>query len=148
WLVPHFEKMLYDNALLLRLYADGHRVFGKERYAETARAIVGYLLAEMLDDQHSGAFFASQDADSEGHEGKFFVWTPSDLHAALGDQRLEDVARAYFGITEEGNFEESGATVLSEVKPTSRVAASLDRPEPDVRAALAEATQKMLALRD
>ncbi len=148
WLVPHFEKMLYDNALLLRLYADGFRVFGKERYAETAREIVGYLFAEMRDDAHGGAFFASQDADSEGHEGKFFVWTPSDLHAAVRDQRLEDVAAQYFGITEEGNFEESGATVLSEVRPVERVAAALDVPLAEARAALATAKERMLAFRE
>ncbi len=148
WLVPHFEKMLYDNALLLRLYADGYRVFGKERYAETARALVGYLFAEMRDDAHGGAFFASQDADSEGHEGKFFVWTPGDLHAAVGDQLLEDVAAAYFGITEEGNFEDSGATVLSEVRPVERVAAALDLPVPEAVAALAAAREKMLAYRE
>src|SRR4051812_15067228 len=76
WLVPHFEKMLYDNALLLRLYTDGSRVFGKESYRDTVREIVAYLFAEMRDDAHGGAFFASQDADSEGHEGRFFVWTP------------------------------------------------------------------------
>jgi uncharacterized protein YyaL (SSP411 family) len=148
WLVPHFEKMLYDNALLLRLYADGFRVFKKERYAETAREIVGYLFAEMRDDAHGGAFFASQDADSEGHEGKFFVWTPSDLHAAIGDQRLEDVATSHFGITEEGNFEDSGATVLSEVRPIERVASALDLPVDEARAALAAAKAKMLAFRE
>jgi uncharacterized protein len=148
WLVPHFEKMLYDNALLLRLYADGYRVFGKERYAETAREIVGYLFAEMRDDVHGGAFFASQDADSEGHEGTFFVWTPSDLHAAVGDQRLEDVASAYFGINEEGNFEESGATVLSEVRPIERVAAALDLSTAAAQAALAAAKERMLAFRE
>lgn len=149
WLVPHFEKMLYDNALLLRLYADGYRVFGEEAYAETARAIVGYLFAEMRDTAHGGAFFASQDADSEGHEGKFFVFTPSDLRAAVGgDQRLFDVAREHFGITEGGNFEESGATVLSEARTIERAAAALDLEVDDARAALAEARRRMLAYRE
>jgi len=149
WLVPHFEKMLYDNALLLRLYADGYRVFGKERYAETALEIVGYLFAEMRDTERGGAFFASQDADSEGHEGKFFVFTPADLHAAIGgDQRIHDVAKAYFGITEEGNFEESGATVLSEARSIERVAAAMDLKVDDARAALAEAKRRMLAFRE
>ncbi|APR79557.1 Thymidylate kinase [Minicystis rosea] len=149
WLVPHFEKMLYDNALLLRLYADGYRVYGKEVYAETARALVAYLFAEMRDDAHGGAFFASQDADSEGHEGKFFVFTPTDLKAAVaGNQRLYDVAAQYFGITEEGNFEESGATVLSEARTLDRVAATLDLKLPEARAALAEASRLMLAYRE
>jgi uncharacterized protein YyaL (SSP411 family) len=147
WLVPHFEKMLYDNALLLRLYVDGYRVFGKERYAQTARAIVGYLLAEMRDEGRTGAFFASQDADSEGHEGKFFVWTPGDLHACLSDPRLEDLVSRHLGITEAGNFEESGATVLSEVEPVERVAEALGLPVDEARAALSAAMEKMLAFR-
>jgi len=148
WLVPHFEKMLYDNALLLRLYADGYRVFGREAHAETARAIVGYLFAEMRDDAHGGGFFASQDADSEGHEGTFFVWTPADVRAAIADPRLEDLATRYFGVTEEGNFEESGATVLSEVLPIERVAEALDLPLAEARAGLARAREKMRAFRE
>jgi hypothetical protein len=149
WLVPHFEKMLYDNALLLRLYADGYRVSGDEAHAETARELVGYLFAEMRDVGHGGAFFASQDADSEGHEGRFFVFTPADLHAAIGaDQGVREVARRFFGITEEGNFEDSGATVLSEVTPIDRVAAAMDLTVPEARAALATAKQRMLAFRE
>ena len=149
WLVPHFEKMLYDNALLLRLYVDGHRVFGGERHAETARALVGYLFAEMRDVDHGGAFFASQDADSEGHEGRFFVFTPADLRAAVGaDQGTEEVARRFFGITEEGNFEDSGATVLSEAEPIERVAAAMHLTIPEARTALAEASRRMLAYRE
>ena len=149
WLVPHFEKMLYDNALLLRLYVDGHRVFGGESHAETARALVGYLFAEMRDTAHGGAFFASQDADSEGHEGRFFVFTPADLSKAIGaDEGMKEVARQFFGITEEGNFEESGATVLSEAKPIDRVAAVMELTVPEARTALAEARRRMLAYRE
>jgi hypothetical protein len=149
WLVPHFEKMLYDNALLLRLYADGYRVFGTEAYAETARELVGYLLAEMRDTAHGGAFFASQDADSEGHEGRFFVFTPADLDAAVGSEaRLRDVATAFFGVTEEGNFEGSGATVLSEARSIAQVAAALELPVHQARAALGEAKARMLAHRE
>ncbi len=147
WLVPHFEKMLYDNALLLRLYVDGYRVFGAERYAETAREIVGYLFAEMEAPQ--GAFYASQDADSEGEEGKFFVFTPADLAAALGEGGpLRELTTAYFGITPEGNFERSRATVLSEVKPIGRVATQLGLAEDEAAALLAAAKVKMLAHRE
>ncbi len=147
WLVPHFEKMLYDNALLLRLYTDGFRAFGAPRYAETARAIVAYLFAEMR--APDGAFYASQDADSEGHEGTFFVWTLADLKAAVGDdQKAYDVARSYFGITEEGNFEDSGRTVLSEARSIERVAAVLEIPRAEAEAALTGAKQAMLAYRE
>jgi uncharacterized protein len=149
WLVPHFEKMLYDNALLLRLYVDGYRVFGDVAYAETAREIVGYLFSEMRDSEHGGAFFASQDADSEGHEGRFFVFTPQDLRDAVGaNPRLFDVAKQHFGITEEGNFEESGRTVLSAVRSIERVAATLDLSLDEARSLLDEARRRMLAFRE
>jgi uncharacterized protein len=147
WLVPHFEKMLYDNALLLRLYTDGYRAFGAPRYAEAAREIVGYLFAEMRSPE--GAFYASQDADSEGYEGKFFVWTLADLKAAVGDGGLAyDAARLHFGITEEGNFEESSATVLSAHRSVDRVASILGAPEADVAQAVEAARSKMLAHRE
>jgi uncharacterized protein YyaL (SSP411 family) len=116
WLVPHFEKMLYDNALLLRLYVDGWRALRDERYADTARDIARYLLREMQSPE--GGFYATQDADSEGEEGRFFVWTPAQVDEACGDDaEAGRTARRVWGITPEGNFEESGATVLSLVQP-------------------------------
>jgi uncharacterized protein YyaL (SSP411 family) len=128
WLVPHFEKMLYDNALLLRLYVDGWRAFEDDRYAETARAIAAYVAREMTSPQ--GGFYATQDADSEGEEGKFFVWTPAQVDAACGDDT--DAARAAkraWGIEEGGNFEGTGATVLSLVDEPreTREAEALER---------------------
>ncbi len=146
WLVPHFEKMLYDNALLLRLYTDGYRVFGDTRFAETVRAIVGWLFAEMRDE--SGAFYATQDADSEGREGVFFVWKPADLRLAVQtDSEAYDVARIYFGVTEEGNFENTGASVLSEVRSIELTAAILDLSLDSARQALVRARGKMLVWR-
>ncbi|MGK3995294.1 thioredoxin domain-containing protein [Sorangium sp. So ce1024] len=153
WLVPHFEKMLYDNALLLRLYVDGFRAFKKPIYAETAREIVGYLFAEMRDPE--GGFYASQDADSEGVEGKFFVWTLDDLRAAVGEDELAyDMARLVFGITEEGNFEDTGATVLSQHRTVEQAAAVLETDDGSAahlercREALARARARMLAARE
>jgi uncharacterized protein YyaL (SSP411 family) len=147
WLVPHFEKMLYDNALLLRLYTDGYRVFKDELFASTAREIVGYLLAEMRDP--SGAFYAAQDADSEGHEGKFFVFDLKDLKAAIGDDGVAyEVLRHAFGIEEQGNFEDSGRTVLSEVMPISTVATTLDLTRGEAEAAFARGKAKLLAYRE
>ncbi|HVY45490.1 MAG TPA: thioredoxin domain-containing protein [Minicystis sp.] len=147
WLVPHFEKMLYDNALLLRLYADGFRVFGEPLFASTARDIVGYLFAEMRD-AATGAFHAAQDADSEGQEGKFFVWSLADLKAAIGDDGVAyEVARHHFGVDEQGNFEHAGLTVLHEAMPIRRVARELDVEPADAERALARARAAMLAYR-
>jgi uncharacterized protein YyaL (SSP411 family) len=124
WLVPHFEKMLYDNALLLRLYVDAFRVTREERYALTAREIVSYTLREMTD--ADGGFYATQDADSEGEEGRFFVWSPAQIAELLsGDEEAAKVAAVFFGVTTEGNFEESGMTVLHEAKSIADVAIQL-----------------------
>ena len=112
WLVPHFEKMLYDNALLLRSYTDGWRATRDARYAQTVLEVAAYLAREMTSPE--GAFYATQDADTEGVEGLFFLWTPAQVDAALGsDAEAARAAKRVWGIDEHGNFEESGATVLS-----------------------------------
>ncbi|HEY1954213.1 MAG TPA: thioredoxin domain-containing protein [Polyangiaceae bacterium] len=144
WLVPHFEKMLYDNALLLRLYVDGWRAFGDERYASTAREIVGYLRREMLDP--GGAFYATQDADSEGEEGKFFVWTQDEVRAAAGDDA--ELACARFGITREGNFEEGPASVLSIAKSIEDLAVRFTAAPSEIERRLEVARAAMLAHRE
>jgi uncharacterized protein YyaL (SSP411 family) len=113
WLVPHFEKMLYDNALLLRTYLDASRAYDEPAFAGVARDIAKYIEREMTDPD--GGFYASQDADSEGMEGAFFVWSPADVEAALGG----DAPRAmeHFGITMAGNMGSTTfKTVLSAVK--------------------------------
>jgi hypothetical protein len=113
WLVPHFEKMLYDNALLLRLYADAFRVEGRPRWAEVAREIYAYVRREMTHDE--GGFYATQDADSEGEEGKFFVWDRAEILEALdGDANRADLVCVRFGVSPRGNFEDTGKTVLHE----------------------------------
>ena len=154
WLVPHFEKMLYDNALLLRAYVDGHRVFGSTSsvsFEGTARALVAWVDREMTDP--SGGYYASQDADSEGVEGKFFVWDPAGVREALaGDERAIAVALLYFGITEEGNFEEHGRvthmTVLHEALPPSAVAAQLDVTETEVRSTVERLERRLFDVRE
>ncbi len=102
WLVPHFEKMLYDNALLLQAYTEAFQLTGRPFYERVVRETVAYVLREMVGE--SGGFYSSQDADSEGVEGKFFVWTPDSLEAAVGS---DDVAYAqeYWDIEAGGNFE-------------------------------------------
>ncbi len=109
WEVPHFEKMLSDNAQLLRLYAEASVAFDEPFFAETAHGIHRWLRRELR--APDGGLFASQDADSDGVEGKFFVFTPAELLTLLGAERAALAAR-HLGVTEAGNFEH-GATVLS-----------------------------------
>jgi len=108
WLVPHFEKMLYDNALLATAYLEAFQVTGRDRYRAVAEATLDYLLRDLRD--AGGGLHSSEDADSEGEEGRFYVFTPAQVEAALGPA---DGARfcAAFGVTPEGNFEH-GASVL------------------------------------
>jgi uncharacterized protein YyaL (SSP411 family) len=107
WLVPHFEKMLYDNALLAHAYLEGYRATGDARYAGTARATLDFMLAELRTDD--GGFASALDADSEGVEGRFYVWSHDELMAVLVDAGLDDAERrllaAYWGVTEDGNWE-------------------------------------------
>jgi len=107
WTVPHFEKMLYDNALLARAYLHAWQVSGESRFAEVCCETLDWALREMRGEE--GGFCAALDADSEGVEGKFYVWTPDELRETLGE--LADEAMAYFGVRPGGNFEH-GASVL------------------------------------
>ncbi|HVH41637.1 MAG TPA: thioredoxin domain-containing protein, partial [Labilithrix sp.] len=158
WLVPHFEKMLYDSALLLRSYIDGYRAFSHPSFAETAKEIALYVEREMTDPE--GGYYASQDADSEGEEGKFFIWDEADVKQALFDVResVEAAERSvkivvdYFGITPAGNFEDHGRptfkTVLHESRPPRAVAAKLGVGEDEVKETLARAKKKMFEARE
>jgi uncharacterized protein YyaL (SSP411 family) len=101
WLVPHFEKMLYDNAQLLGLYLDCYLVSGEEGYADVARDIVRYVLRDMT--HPDGGFYSAEDADSEGKEGKFYCWTRDELTRLLTPEEF-NVATKYYGVTEKGNF--------------------------------------------
>lgn len=102
WLVPHFEKMLYDNALLSRIYLDAFLVTGKDFYKRIATETLDYVRREMTDT--CGGFYSSQDADSEGEEGRFFVWTPQEIETLLGEAEAKLFCR-YFDVSEFGNFE-------------------------------------------
>ncbi len=106
WLVPHFEKMLYDNAQLARLYLWAGTEHERPDFVEVARSTLDYLIRDL---RHAdGGLFSSEDADSEGVEGKFYVWTPEEIRSVLGDR--SDDLMAHYGVTEEGNFE--GANIL------------------------------------
>ena len=144
WLVPHFEKMLYDNALLARAYLLAFRAFGNEDFARVARETLDYLVAEMTPE--GGGFFAAQDADAGGEEGTFSVWDPASLEAAVGPEDAAIVA-ARFGVTQAGNFEHGGQTVLSVVRTVPEIAAELGVSEERVEKALAAARPKLYAAR-
>ena len=102
WLVPHFEKMLYDNALLLTACLYAYQATGEEEYADTARRTAAYILGELTDP--AGGFYCGQDADSDGVEGKYYVFTPGEVHRLLGEADGREICLLY-GITAEGNFE-------------------------------------------
>ncbi len=106
WLVPHFEKMLYDNALLARAYLHGWQALGHERYRRVCEETLDWALREMRGPE--GGFFSAYDADSEGEEGRFYTWTPEEIHQALGDRAPAVIE--FYGATERGNFE--GRNVL------------------------------------
>ncbi len=108
WLVPHFEKMLYDNAILARVYADAYRVTRAERYAATARDTLHWILEEMASPE--GGFYSAQDADTVEGEGYYYSWTPADVSSVLGEKDAA-VFCDYFGVTREGNF--GGRSILS-----------------------------------
>lgn len=103
WLVPHFEKMLYDNALLAYTYTEAYKVTGTKKYAEVAQEIFSYILRDMT--SSDGGFYCAEDADSEGVEGKFYVWSKEEVINILGKEKGEKFS-TYFDITEEGNFED------------------------------------------
>ncbi len=101
WLVPHFEKMLYDNAQLVQLYLDAHLISGDARHADVVRDVLSYVLRDMT--HPDGGFYSAEDADSEGKEGKFYCWTRAELQSLLTVEEFA-VATEYFGVTEQGNF--------------------------------------------
>src|SRR4051812_13377002 len=142
WLVPHFEKMLYDNAQLTQLYLDAYLISGDSRHAEVVRDILDYVLRDMT--HPGGGFYSAEDADSEGHEGKFYCWTKQALQELLSAEEFK-VAVRYFGITEKGNFvDHSHPSPLNNQNVLSVVRPELN---PSEQTSLTSAKKKMLEAR-
>jgi uncharacterized protein YyaL (SSP411 family) len=150
WLVPHFEKMLYDQAQIAIAYLEAWRVAHRESDAAAARGILDYV-ARDLTGAHGG-FLSAEDADSPGPdgtsaEGAFYVWTPEELKAALTAQDAALFAHRH-GVTASGNFEHTGASVLHEAASLAEVAASAGKSEEDVAARLSDARGRLFAARE
>jgi uncharacterized protein YyaL (SSP411 family) len=143
WRVPHFEKMLYDNAQLLHLLAEAQQISPRAEWVEGATRLVDWLAREMTD--AAGAFHATQDADSEGEEGKYFVWSPAELEAVLGAEDGRRAAKAY-GVTAKGTFEH-GKSVLERRVPLADLAGEWGKSEDEARGWLDSIRTKLLAER-
>ncbi len=143
WLVPHFEKMLYDNALLARIYLYAYQATKNPAYRQTAEEILEYVLRDLTD--RTGAFYSSEDADSEGEEGKFYVWTKAEVIQHLGAEEGE-IFCSYFDITEAGNFEH-GTAILHTPQTVEAVAAQHSLPTDELKRTIASGKSKLFHLR-
>jgi uncharacterized protein YyaL (SSP411 family) len=142
WLVPHFEKMLYDNALLAGCYLEAWQATGRDDYARVVRETLDYVLRDMTDAE--GGFYGTEDADSEGEEGKFYLWTPEELASLLGPETAKAVAYV-FDVTAAGNFE--GRNILNRPKTLGQCAKILGGDAEELAAQLGRARATLLAAR-
>ncbi|MEW6056117.1 MAG: thioredoxin domain-containing protein [Bdellovibrionota bacterium] len=153
WSVPHFEKMLYDNACLLKLYSEvlvnstSEELSNEDRelYLRVVRETSAYVLREMASE--SGGFYSTQDADSEGVEGKFFVWDPKSIREILSEEEAASFLLRY-GVTEAGNFEHQGQTVLFLDRTSSEIASTLGKSKEEIAALIENAKQKLFHARE
>jgi len=151
WLVPHFEKMLYDQAMLAMAYTEAYQATGKEDYGKTTREIFTYVLSGMAAPE--GGFCSAEDADSEGEEGKFYLWTREEVRQALGNEEVNFVAKV-FNIGKDGNFMEqatgrrSGVNILHLRKTLGELASDLNMSQQDLQAHLEGIRQKLFDYRE
>ena len=144
WLIPHFEKMLYDNALLSRIYFEVYQATQRERYLQVGEEILCYVVREMKSPQ--GGFYSTLDADSEGEEGKFYVWTRNEIKAVVGKDKGTPFC-AYYGVTPQGNFE-GETSVLNIASTLEKVSQSYGMPIMDLEKILKEGRQKLFIERE
>jgi uncharacterized protein YyaL (SSP411 family) len=149
WLVPHFEKMLYDQAMLMLAYTEAYQATGNTAYRDTAAEIAAYVMRD-LSSPHGG-FLSAEDADSDGEEGKFYVWTMAELRDVLGGD--SDRFAAVFGVRDDGNFSDeasghaTGSNILHLEQPLADAARVAGVPEAELRAQMEKDRQKLLAAR-
>jgi hypothetical protein len=145
WLVSHFEKMLYDQAQLVSSYVDAYQITREPFYADIAKRTCDYVLRDMTSPE--GGFYSAEDADSEGVEGKFYVWTREEIDKIIGDSGKSDVFCRYYGVEHEGNWEH-GNNVPHVTLTLEQAAKLFHKAEKDVVAILEEGRAKLFAARE
>ena len=144
WLIPHFEKMLYDQALLAMAYVEAGQALGKKECLVVAREIFAYVLRDMTSSE--GGFYSAEDADSEGHEGRFYAWKTEEVKKHLGKEEGDLFCR-FYGISPEGNFED-GASILHIPQPLPAFAQREKMPEEELEAVLRRGREKLYPVRE
>ncbi|SMD37073.1 hypothetical protein SAMN04488029_3224 [Reichenbachiella faecimaris] len=142
WTVPHFEKMLYDNAQLISLYSHAYQVFGDEKYEQAVRETIAFCNRELSD--QSGGFYSSLDADSEGEEGKFYVWSEKEIDQILGSD--SELFKTYYGVSKKGNFE--GQNILERKKSIKALSDEFSLSESEVKIQIEATKTKMMSARN
>jgi len=151
WLVPHFEKMLYDQAMLAMAYVEVYQAIGKKEYAKTADEIFTYVLRDMTDS--SGGFYSAEDADSEGEEGKFYFWTKDEIQEVLGEGQSQLILKV-FNVIDGGNFSgeatgrNAGSNILNITNSLSEIASSQNISEEELELRIDEARTKLFEVRE
>ncbi|MEM7210082.1 MAG: thioredoxin domain-containing protein [Pseudomonadota bacterium] len=143
WRVPHFEKMLYNQAALARIYLSAFELTGNRAHAEVGKRVLNYVVREMTSPQ--GGFYSATDADSEGEEGRFFVWTPAQIAKILNPEDAR-IAEAVWGISEEESFE--GHNILRVAKPMDELAADLNLPMTELKARIVHIGEELRVARN
>jgi uncharacterized protein len=144
WLVPHFEKMLYDNALLSQLYTELYQITKADQYIQVATKTLDYVILGMT--HPDGGFYSAEDADSEHEEGKFYIWQKKEIASILRDQLVTDIFCEYYGVTEGGNFE--GKNILNVTVPIKSLAQKHGKRAEVVAHAIQDACEKLFRVRE
>ncbi|MHC4124269.1 MAG: thioredoxin domain-containing protein [Planctomycetota bacterium] len=144
WLVPHFEKMLYDQALLSRVYLKAYKITGKKKYVKIVNEIFDYVLRDMTDSK--GGFYSAEDADSEGSEGLFYVWELKEIEVVLGKKNA-DIFNDYYGVTKAGNFEEA-KNILNISKAIKQTAEKFNTNNAEIEKILLESRERLFKHRE
>jgi uncharacterized protein YyaL (SSP411 family) len=144
WLVPHFEKMLYDNALLVQLYSELYQISGDEKYLGVVEKTLEYVRREMMSPENG--FYSAQDADSEGEEGKFYVWSKQEIFNSLGDETIASIFCEYYGVGQAGNFE--GKNILNINSSFEELSQRYNRPPEMLKRIINDAASKLFEIRE